>query len=165
MRNGKQKDLNISNFTLLLAVFKWQHGSERIKWWSLMRGHLYRNTIGGWGGGGRGSNQTPSTGLQHPSSMHYHKWLHHSSPKTVGKLTVFRWCSNSSKFVTDNSNWIRHFFYNCQHCLGHHKWNQSHFNQDGIPPPTHPFFWFFSWGGHSSCLCACFNATLLSESY
>ena len=29
MRKGKQKDLRISNFTLLLAIFKW-HSSERV---------------------------------------------------------------------------------------------------------------------------------------
>ena len=30
VRKGKQKDLRISNSTLLLAVFKWHHGSERV---------------------------------------------------------------------------------------------------------------------------------------
>ena len=30
LQKGKQKDVRISNFTLLLAVFKWHHGSERV---------------------------------------------------------------------------------------------------------------------------------------
>ena len=42
--------------------------------------------------------------LPHPSSNHCHTWLRHRSRKTVSLRTVFRWCSNDSKFVTDNSN-------------------------------------------------------------
>ena len=43
--------------------------------------------------------QTPSTGLRHPSFNHCRIYLRHSS---------FCWCSNSSKFITNNSNKTRH---------------------------------------------------------
>ena len=36
-------------------------------------------------------------------------------------VSVFRWCSNGSKFVTDNSDYIRRFFYNWPRCLRQHK--------------------------------------------
>ena len=44
--------------------------------------------------------KTPSIGLYHFSN-HCHNWLHHRSLKTVSSRTVFCWCSNGSKFVTD----------------------------------------------------------------
>ena len=48
--------------------------------------------------------QTPSAGLWHPASNHRSNWLLHRSPKTGSYRTVFRWCSNGSKFVTDKLN-------------------------------------------------------------
>ena len=36
-----------------------------------------------------------------PQSNHCHNWLHHRPPKTVSKRTVFHWCSDGSKFVTE----------------------------------------------------------------
>ena len=53
------------------------------------------------------TNQTPSTGLRHPSSIRCRNRLRHRSLKTVSWQTVYRWCTNGSKFVTDNSNYIR----------------------------------------------------------
>ena len=50
--------------------------------------------------------QTARTRL-HLSSNHCPNWLRQRSQK---------WCSNGSIFVTDNSDYIRCFFYNCTHC-------------------------------------------------
>ena len=35
---------------------------------------------------------------------------------------VFHWCSKGSRFATDNSSYIRRFFYNC--CLHQHNNNK-----------------------------------------
>ena len=40
-----------------------------------------------------------------PSFNHCHIWLRHRFMKTVRSRAVFCWCSNSSKFVTNNSNY------------------------------------------------------------
>ena len=66
-------------------------------------------------------DQTASTGLRHPSSKHSHGWLRRRSHKTVSQRTVFLWCSNGSNFVTNNSNYIRRFFYNWPRCLRQYK--------------------------------------------
>ena len=42
---------------------------------------------------------TLCSGLHRPYSNHCHNWLHHTSAKTIGKLRVFHWSSNGSKFV------------------------------------------------------------------
>ena len=55
-------------------------------------------------------SQTPSTGLWHPSSNHCHKWLH-LTKKNCQLMGSFHWCSNSSKFVSDNSGYMRCLFY------------------------------------------------------
>ena len=48
-----------------------------------------------------GTSQTPN--LQNPSSSHCRNWLRHRSLKLPDScLTVFRWWSNCSTFVTDN---------------------------------------------------------------
>ena len=75
--------------------------------------------------------QTPSTALRHPSCNHCLKWLHHRSPKTVSYLSVFRWCPDGIKIITDKSDYIRRFLYNLPHCLRQHKLNQNRLNQDG----------------------------------
>ena len=51
--------------------------------------------------------------------------------------TVFHWCSNGSKCVPDNSNYVMHFFYNYPHCLNQPKLkkNRRSLNRD--------FFLFF----------------------
>ena len=41
-------------------------------------------------------DQTPSTGVPHPSSNHCRRRLRHRPRKTVNLRTVFRWCSNGS---------------------------------------------------------------------
>ena len=69
--------------------------------------------------------QTPSTGLQHPSSNHGQNWLCLRSWKTVSSWKVLHWCSNGSKFVTENSDCIRHFLHNCLCCLHQHKQKQK----------------------------------------
>ena len=43
----------------------------------------------------------------------------------------FCWCWNSSKFVTNNSNYIRHLFYNWPWCLRQLKSNHTRLNRDG----------------------------------
>ena len=70
------------------------------------------------------------TGGRHPSSGQCRNWLRRRSPETV-RLTVFPWCSNSSKFVTDNSDYVRRFFYNRPHCLRQQRQNQNCSNRDG----------------------------------
>ena len=50
-----------------------------------------------------GARQTQSTGLPHPSFNHCRIYLRHRSQKPL-------WCSNSSKLVTNNSNYIRRLF-------------------------------------------------------
>ena len=59
---------------------------------------------------GNSSIQTPSTGLRHASSNQCHIWLRHRSRKTVNLRTLFHWCSNGSKCVTDRSNDVSRFF-------------------------------------------------------
>ena len=53
--------------------------------------------------------QTPSIGLPHPSFSRCRIWLCHRSQKTV--QVVFLLCSDSSKFVTNNSDYIKRLFY------------------------------------------------------
>ena len=50
------------------------------------------------------------------------------------QVTYFSLVLNGSTFgtLTDNSNYIRHFFHNHPHCLCQNKWNQNHLNWDGI---------------------------------
>ena len=91
--------------------------------------------------------KTPSTHLWHPSSKRSHNWLCCRSPVC--------WRSVGSKFVSDNSNCIRRFFYNSNYRLHHHKQNQNHLNQDRIH--------FLIWGGRTSRLHVCFDTMLLSQ--
>ena len=70
--------------------------------------------------------------------------------KTVSYRAVFSWCSNSSKFVTNNSD-------NTRCCLRLLKWNQNRLNRDGTL--------FFTRGGCVSCLRGCLGARLLPQSY
>ena len=62
-------------------------------------------------------SQTPATGLPHPS---FNRWLFSYtivSRKLSANEQVFCWCSNSSKFVTNNSDYITRLFYNWPCCL------------------------------------------------
>ena len=74
----------------------------------------------------------------------------------------FCWCSNSSTFVTNNSNKTRRVIYSRQQSLHQHKWNQNRLNRDGT---IFFFFFFLTRGGCVSCLRACFGARLLLQSY
>ena len=58
--------------------------------------------------------QTPNTGLRHPSGFnHCHTSYAIGSRKLSANEQFFQcWFSNSSKFVTNNSNYIRRLFYN-----------------------------------------------------
>ena len=47
------------------------------------------------------------------------------------QLTVFRWCSDGSKFVTDNSDHIRRSCYNRRYCLRQLKRNLNCLNGEG----------------------------------
>ena len=70
----------------------------------------------------------------------------------------FRWRSNGSTFVTDNSNYIRRFFYNRPHCLSKQQIKPKSFESRR----NHSVF---TQGGRASCLRACFDAMLLPQSY
>ena len=74
-----------------------------------------------------GEGQTPNTGLRHLSFSH----CRHSVQKTVSERAFFCWCSNSSKFVTNNSDYIRRLFYNSSCYLRQLKSNQNRLNRDG----------------------------------
>ena len=80
---------------------------------------------------------------------------------TSSFLLLFCWCSNSSRFVTNNSNKTRRVIYSRQQSLHQHKQNHNRLNRDG----TLFFFFFFTRGGCVSCLRACFGARLLLQSY
>ena len=66
---------------------------------------------------------------------------------------IFVACSNGSKFVTDNSNYTRWFFYNCPRCLHRDKWNPNHLNGD--------ITFFCTWGRHAACLHICHVASIV----
>ena len=55
-----------------------------------------------------------------PNSKH---WLYNDDilPPTNNAMVLRTWSSDSSKFVTDTSDCIRCFFYNCPHCSCRHK--------------------------------------------
>ena len=53
------------------------------------------------------------------------------SQLTSSFVFVFCWCSNSSKFVTNNSNKTRCVIYSRQQSLQWHKQNYNRLNQDG----------------------------------
>ena len=72
--------------------------------------------------------QTPSASLRHPSSSHCNDWLRHRSRKTLIYRTVFRWCSNGSRFVWND---IRPFLSNRPRCLRQYKQKQTRLNRDG----------------------------------
>ena len=74
-----------------------------------------------------GDGQTPNTGLRHLSFNH----CRHSVQKTQLTSGFFGWCSNSSKFVTNNSDYIRRLFYNSSCYLRQLKSNQNCLNRDG----------------------------------
>ena len=70
------------------------------------------------------------------------------------------WCSNSSKFVTDNSDCIRQLFYNMHpRCLRQHKSNQIRLNREGT------LLLFSTQGGCASCVRSCLDAMMLPRSY
>ena len=69
------------------------------------------------------------------------------SRKLPANEQFFCWCSNSSKFVTHNPNYIRRLFYNWPCCLCQLKWNQNCLNRDrtsffllGVDAP-HVYVW------------------------
>ena len=70
-----------------------------------------------------------------------------------------RWCSNTSKFATNNSNKTRHVIYSDQQSLHQHKLNHKHLKRDRT------LLSFFNRGVCVSCLRACFGARLLLQSY
>ena len=80
------------------------------------------------------------------------------SRKLSANEQFFCWGSDSSTFVTNNSNYIRRLFYNWPCCLCQLKSNENRLNRDGT-------LFFFTWGGCVSCLRACLGARLLPQSY
>ena len=81
------------------------------------------------------------------------------SRKLSANEQFFCWCSNSSKFVTNNSNKTRRVIYSHQQSLHQHKQNHNRLNRDWT------LFLFFTRGGCVSCLRACLGARLLLQSY
>ena len=79
------------------------------------------------------------------------------SRKLSANEQFFCWCSDSSKFVTNNSDYIRRLFYKWPCCLRQLRWNQNRLNRDGTL--------FLPRGGCASCLCACLGARLLLQSH
>ena len=78
------------------------------------------------------------------------------SRKLSANKQFFCWCSNSSKFVTNNSNYIRHLF------------NVAMlFTPAQIKPKSFESTQnlFFTRGGCVSCLHVCLGARLLPQSY
>ena len=69
---------------------------------------------------------------------------------------------NGSKFVTDNSDYIRRAFYNLPRCFRQNKWNQ---NPLETKRNSFSFFLFCTRGGRASGLRACLDAMLLPRSY
>ena len=75
-------------------------------------------------------SQTPSTGLRHPSTTAVFSYVI-GSRKLSADEEFFYWYSNSSKFVTNNSDYIRCLFYNSPCWLRQLKSNQNRLNRDG----------------------------------
>ena len=72
------------------------------------------------------------------------------------------WCSNSSKFVTNNSNYTRRFVLCCHVAYA----SSSKTKIVWIETELSSFFlFFFTQGGCVSCLRACLGARLLPQSY
>ena len=120
--------------------------------WSRRRGTIEQGPV-----------ETPSTGLRHPSFNHCRIKLLHRVQKTVSQRAVFRWCSNSSKFVTNNSNKTRRVIYSRQQSFTPAQINPQSFESRR----NYSFFLlllFFYRGGWVSCLRACFGSRLLLQS-
>ena len=75
--------------------------------------------------------QTPSIGLWHPSFYHCLFSYAIGSRKLLANEQFFCWCSNSSKFVTNNSNKTRCVIYSHQQSLHLRKQNHNCLNRDG----------------------------------
>ena len=69
------------------------------------------------------------------------------------------WCSNSSKFVTNNSNYIRHWFYVAMLLT------PAQIKPKSFESTRNLFSFFFARGGCVSFLRACLGAGLLPQSY
>ena len=71
---------------------------------------------------------------------HCHNWLCLAETTAMtGYACGLRWCSNSSKFVTDNSSCIRRFFYNRPHWPLYHKYKQKHLAESRWTSYFHPW--------------------------
>ena len=76
------------------------------------------------------------------------------------------WCSNSSKFVTNNSNYIQTFVL-CCHIYNYNNNNVAYASSDKtkIVWIEMELLLFSTWGGCISCLCVCLGARSLPQSY
>ena len=79
------------------------------------------------------------------------------SRKLLANEQFFCWCSNNSKFLTNNSDYIRRLFYNGPCCLRQLKKIKKSFE-------SRRNSFFLTWGGDTSCLCACLGARVLLQS-
>ena len=70
-------------------------------------------------------------------------------------LFIFKMSSDSTRFVTNSSDYIGRFFYNCPHCIRHRKSNQNPWDRNGTP--------IYTRGGRAWRSCACFDAVLLPQ--
>ena len=71
------------------------------------------------------------------------------------------WCSNSGKFVTNNSDYIRRLFYNCMTML----LTPAQIKPKSFESRRNIFFFFFLPGGCVSCLRDSLGARLLLQFY
>ena len=83
------------------------------------------------------------------------------SRKLSANEQFFCWCSNSSKFVTNSSDYIRHLFYVAMLLT------PAQINPNSFESRRNCLFFFFflTRGWCVSCLRACLGASLLPQSY
>ena len=94
--------------------------------------------------------QSLITVVRHSSSNYCNYSLRHISGKPVSYRTGFCWWSNSSYFVTDSSDYTRHFFQNPPRYSRQHKFNQNRLNRNGTP-----FFSFFFYPERTHLIFMC----------
>ena len=93
------------------------------------------------------------------------------SRKLSANEQFFCWCSDNSKFVTNNSNKTRCVIYSRQQSLHQHKWNHYRLNRDGtLFSPFFFSFFFFTRVGASrvyvrALALGCFYSHISTRSF
>ena len=105
---------------------------------------------------GQHQSQTPGTGLRHPISNHCRNWLRHAGlEKLSANGQFFVRAQNGCKFVTDNSDCIRHFFHNRPCCWA---WLESRRN-------FFSFFFCLYTGRPRVIFICCFNSRVSPQPF